>query len=128
MQQDPAVAGNKGAAPPACTTHASCAEATLCTRGRCEPITPATTECRDAMIRFARGATTLSSSAEVAVEGAARCLKANREPALSVEPSRDSSRSAEENEALTTARVDSVRHALEQRGVAPERARSIPAQ
>jgi hypothetical protein len=110
-----------GAAPPACTTHVDCAGGALCTRGRCEPITTATTECRDVLIRFARGARELSSSAEAAVEGAARCLEANRLPVLRIEPSRERDRSTEANDELTNARVSLVRRALEQRGVAPDR-------
>jgi outer membrane protein OmpA-like peptidoglycan-associated protein len=110
-----------GAAGPACDGHASCAKGALCTRGRCEPITATTPECRDAIVRFARGTSEISSTAEAAIEGAARCFDADREPTVAVEPSRDPSRSARENDELTEARVVAVRRALEQRGVAPER-------
>jgi hypothetical protein len=73
------------------------------------------------MVRFARGTSSLSSLAVIEVERAARRVAVNREPAVAAEPSRDLRRSREENEALTKARVSTVRHAIEQRGVAPER-------
>jgi outer membrane protein OmpA-like peptidoglycan-associated protein len=114
-----------GAAGPACASHTSCAAEQLCTRGHCEPITARTTECRDAMIRFASGATELSSSAELAVERAARCLKANRTPQLAIEPSNDPNLSKQGNERLTETRRSNVRHALEQRGITSERLTEI---
>ena len=72
------------------------------------------------MVRFARGTSTLSSPAENEVERAARCFEANQEPTVVIEPSVDST-SRQENEALTKARVSTVRNAIEQRGVARER-------
>ena len=110
-----------GAAGPACESRATCAKGALCTRGRCEVITSRTTECRDVMVRFPRGASELSSSAGDAVERAARCLSADRQPTIAIEPSNDPSRSPGDNEALTKARVSAVKRALDQRGVAPER-------
>ncbi|MBX3203545.1 MAG: hypothetical protein KF764_00690 [Labilithrix sp.] len=109
-----------GAAGPACAEHTSCEGGALCTRGRCAPITERTTECRDVMVRFASGASELSSSAEVALERFARCRKAGRATTLAIEPSRDPSRSPRDNEALTDARVALVRRALEARGLAPD--------
>jgi len=73
-----------GAAGPACESHATCAKGALCTRGRCEVITSRTTECRDVMVRFPRGASELSSSAGDAVERAARCLSADRQPTFAL--------------------------------------------
>jgi outer membrane protein OmpA-like peptidoglycan-associated protein len=110
-----------GGAGPACESHAACAKGALCTRGRCAPITSRTTECRQVMVRFARGTSTLSSAAENEVERATRCFEANREPTVVIEPSSDPTGSREQNEALTKARVSTVRNAIEQRGVAPER-------
>ncbi|MCW5832626.1 MAG: hypothetical protein KIS78_09475, partial [Labilithrix sp.] len=98
-----------GAAGPACETHTGCGDDELCTRGRCEPITALTTECRSVTVRFARGAEELSSSAEVAIERLARCRRAGRQPALEVEPSLDPGRTTDENEALTAARRAVVR-------------------
>lgn len=114
-----------GAAGPPCTSHVSCAEGALCTRGHCVSITPRTTECRDAMVRFARGTVELSSHADAAVELTARCLKANHTPALAIEPSSDPSRSAHDNEQLTQTRRAAVRRALEQRGITADRLTEI---
>jgi outer membrane protein OmpA-like peptidoglycan-associated protein len=110
-----------GAAGAACSSHAGCADGALCTRAHCEPITLATTECRDARVRFARGVAELSSTADVTVERTARCLKANHTPLLAIEPSTDTRLSTEENDRLTDLRRSAVRRALEQRGVAADR-------
>jgi outer membrane protein OmpA-like peptidoglycan-associated protein len=110
-----------GAAGPACASHASCAEGALCTRGRCDPITAQTTECRDVLVRFARGTVALGSSAEDTVERLARCLKAERTPTVTIEASDDPSRSKEDNAAVTKTRFATVRQGLEQRGVPPDR-------
>lgn len=110
-----------GAVGPACARHANCSDSALCTRGRCVEITSATTECRDAMVRFARWATELSTSAENEVDRAARCMKANRDPTLAIEPSRDPTLPPERNAELTEARRSTVIRALEQRGVPRER-------
>ena len=110
-----------GGAGAACETHATCAAGNLCTRGRCAPITAATTECREAKVRFARGTSALSSSAEAAIEGAARCFNAERAPRVLIEPSRDPTLDPDMNEALTEERVETVHRALDQRGVAREK-------
>ncbi|MBX3191891.1 MAG: OmpA family protein [Labilithrix sp.] len=114
-----------GAAGPPCEAHATCAAGALCTRGRCAPITPETTECRSALIRFARGATELSASAEGEIERAARCALTRHDMRLAIEPSIDAARSPRENEDLTKARQSAVRRALERRGVSPERLRAM---
>lgn len=114
-----------GAAGAPCASHISCAEGSLCTRDHCEPITTATTECRHVMVRFARGTPALSSFALADVERAARCLRADRNVALSVEPSSDVSRTSHENEDLTIARRAAVRDALDQRGVSREQLKAL---
>ena len=115
-----AEAPGTGAAGPACEEHTSCGADELCTRGRCAPITALTTECRSVTVRFARGADELSSTAEVALERFARCRRAGRQPALSIEPSLDPARTADENDALTSTRHAVVRRALEARGLTDE--------
>lgn len=114
-----------GAAGAPCASHISCAEGALCTRGACAPITNATTECRHVMVRFARGTSVLSSVALGEVERAARCLAANREVALSIEPSSDVSRTSQENEALTVGRRAAVRAALDERGVSRDQLKAL---
>jgi outer membrane protein OmpA-like peptidoglycan-associated protein len=114
-----------GAAGSPCASHISCAEGALCTRGSCEPITSATTECRHVMVRFARGTSALSSFAQAEVERVARCLQAHRDVALSIEPSSDVSRTSNENEALTIDRRAAVRDALDQRGVSREQLKAV---
>ena len=123
--QPESVAPNTGAAPPACTTHVDCAGGALCTRGRCASITTRTTECRDVVIRFASGASELSSAAEVEVERAARCIHADRDPHVLIEPSTAADRSSDDNAKLTDARITAVWRAFEQRSVAPARVRPL---
>jgi outer membrane protein OmpA-like peptidoglycan-associated protein len=110
-----------GAAGPPCESNAACAETALCTRRHCVTITASTTECREVLIRFARGTSTVTPSAEDEVARAARCFRFGREPTIAIEPSTDPTRSREENDALTKARELSVRQAIERLGVAPER-------
>lgn len=110
-----------GSAGPACTSHASCADTDLCIRGRCIPITPATTECRTAMIRFARGTAEISDVAEMTVERAARCIKAGRAPQVSIEESNDAFAGREANAEVTASRRRNVAASLEQRGIPREK-------
>jgi hypothetical protein len=111
-----------GAAGAACTSHVGCALGDLCVRGHCAAITPQTTECRTANIRFARTTAELSSVAEMTVERAARCIKAGSSPTISYEESSDPLTTTEDNEALSRARRGNVRTALEKRGVPAETA------
>ena len=115
-----------GAANAACTSHVSCKAAELCTRGRCEPISARTTECNDAMFRFARTSAELSTIAELTAERAARCTKAGHPPTITVEQSDDTFASAQTNTDLTNARMRNVQNALERRGLkgAPTRSAS----
>lgn len=117
-----------GAANAACTSHASCSDKELCTRGRCEPITNRTPECRRAMVRFARGAADLSSTARMTVERAARCIRAGQSPTVAFEESRDALAPKQRNDELTQARRKAVRDALEQRAVPREYIDAIDAQ
>lgn len=105
---------------PMCTSHVGCEEKDLCTRGRCEPITSRTTECRSAMVRFARTTAELSSVAQMTVERAARCIKAGRSPTIVFEESRDAFASRQANSERTEARRQRIRDALEQRSVPRE--------
>ena len=116
------VSGGVGAP---CGGHTSCSDGGLCVRAHCLGIGAATPECRHVMVRFARGTSALSTVGNDEVERAARCLKANRRVAVSIEPSSDMARTSTENAELTASRRTAVREGLERRGVTRDQLRAI---